>query len=234
MIDIKIDPEFKELNRPLSDEEYNGLKEKIKTEGFRGAIDVWFGENVLLDGHHRKRICDELGIEYNIETIEIPDRHAAINWIVDNQLSKRNLDPAEKRYLIGKKYNEEKMERGGDRKSNRQSDGMKGETAERIAKEQNVSPRTVERAGDFAKKVDQLPPKEKEQVLSGKKKLKKTEKVEKGENIKTQEKNVEYKSLGVGVRYAVDAINCLKKIPSDDKLKKDGYEMVINYINNDS
>ena len=53
-------------------------------------------------------------------------------------------------HLIGKRYQEEKKENGGDRKSVRHSDGVIGETATTLGKQYGVSGRTVERAADYA------------------------------------------------------------------------------------
>ncbi len=45
----------------------------------------------LVDGHNRFEICERLGIAYRTVELDLPDRDAAIVWIIDNQLGRRNL-----------------------------------------------------------------------------------------------------------------------------------------------
>ena len=76
------------------------------------------------------------------------------------------------RYLRGERYNLEKKESTG--RSDRDFSGGKNyhpkKTAEKIAKECGVSEKTDRNAGKFAEAVDKLPPEEKQEILSGKKK----------------------------------------------------------------
>jgi len=108
-ITINIDPEFKSLIAPLSDLEFNQLKENIRTDvdGVREPLAVWaFGScdeegqptYLLLDGHHRYRAWKELSDEgevlhaLRIFTPIIGDtRDAALLWIEENQIGRRNL-----------------------------------------------------------------------------------------------------------------------------------------------
>ena len=41
----------------------------------------------------------------------LPDRAAAVEWIIANQLGRRNLTPEQKSYLRGKRYQLEKKNR---------------------------------------------------------------------------------------------------------------------------
>ena len=52
---------------------------------------VWAGENILLDGHNRLDICQAHGIDLEYVEIELADRDAAMLWIEENQLGRRNL-----------------------------------------------------------------------------------------------------------------------------------------------
>jgi ParB-like chromosome segregation protein Spo0J len=61
---IKINPEYATLFSPLTDEEYRALKQSIKNKGYWSSHPIIFNERrVLLDGHHRNRACEELGIK---------------------------------------------------------------------------------------------------------------------------------------------------------------------------
>lgn len=89
----------------------------------------------------------------------------AKDWIIRNQLGRRNLTPTQWTYLMGLRYNLEKKEvpnpEGAGGKSgkivNRQNVGQQT-TAESLAEEYGVSDRTVERAGQFAEAVEELKP----------------------------------------------------------------------------
>jgi hypothetical protein len=99
----RIDPEFAELVRPLTPEERNLLETSIENEGCRDPLVVWKQEGVLLDGHNRIEICESFGCGYKTKELSLPSREAAIEWIICNQLGKRNLTDAEKEYLRGKR-----------------------------------------------------------------------------------------------------------------------------------
>jgi len=61
---IKINSEYSRIASkiPLSDGEYERLKESINQNGLLDTIKI--NEEVeILDGHHRAKICQELGIE---------------------------------------------------------------------------------------------------------------------------------------------------------------------------
>jgi hypothetical protein len=117
----------------------------------------------LLDGHNRYAICQELGKPFSIIEMEFPDKDNAMLWILKNQLGRRNLNDTQFKLMVGKEYElEKKVSWGGDRKSKkvkknqlRQSDGddSQKETAERLAKEHKISPRTVERSSAFLKSL---------------------------------------------------------------------------------
>jgi len=102
------------------------------------------GSFILLDGHNRYEICQQHGVEFSTVDLELPDRQAAINWIINNQLGRRNLHPDQASYLRGKRYNGEKRQDGGhgDQKSGNQIDNPI-KTHERLAEEYKVSPATA-------------------------------------------------------------------------------------------
>ena len=60
--DLIINSEYVSLVRQLSTQEYESLKRSIKENGQYLPIIV-NSRNVVLDGHHRLRICRELGIK---------------------------------------------------------------------------------------------------------------------------------------------------------------------------
>ncbi|MEY2655499.1 MAG: hypothetical protein RLZZ524_2527, partial [Pseudomonadota bacterium] len=46
---------------------------------------------VLLDGHNRLGICGRLGLDYRVSPMAFANRDAALLWIIDNQIGRRNL-----------------------------------------------------------------------------------------------------------------------------------------------
>ena len=63
--ELRIDPEFKNLIRPLRREEYRQLELNLVMEGCREAIVVWDG--TIVDGHNRYEICNKLKIPYGVK-----------------------------------------------------------------------------------------------------------------------------------------------------------------------
>jgi len=86
-----VDPEFEALLPALSDDDprFLALVDSISSEGCRDPLVTWRG--VLLDGHHRLRACAITDRPYMTTEIELPDRAAALAWIVTTQASRRNL-----------------------------------------------------------------------------------------------------------------------------------------------
>lgn len=172
---LKIDPEFQRKIPPLSEAEYQQLRENILADGeVREPIVVW--NDIIIDGHNRWRIIQENPkLHYKVKRMDFPDHWAAVAWMYKNQLGRRNITPEQREYLIGKQYEAEKNrlsfcgnqhtgglhQNGGDHK---------GPTANRIAKEHGIGTTTVERARNFAKGVDiaeQIHPGIKGRILSG-------------------------------------------------------------------
>jgi len=155
-MDIVIDPEFEALCPPLSEEEAMHLEADIVRFGCRDPIVVWGTKNILVDGHNRYRICTKNKVPFKVHKIEFTDRRHARGWIITNQLGRRNLTPEQKSYLRGIRFNTEKQERGGDRKSKSQSETLIGATAVRVASEEKVSRPTVYRDAEYAEAVTEL------------------------------------------------------------------------------
>lgn len=79
-----------------------------------------------------------------------------VEWIITNQLGRRNLSDEQKSYLRGKRYASEKKAHGerGPKKTghNVQSSG----TAEKLSEEYGVDEKTIRRDAAFATAVDTL------------------------------------------------------------------------------
>jgi len=91
MKQLSIDPEFYSLIVPLKIEEFQLLEQSILDEGLRVPLDIWKGKNVLIDGHHRYKICQKYKIEIRVNEIKFADRNEVKLWIIRNQMARRNL-----------------------------------------------------------------------------------------------------------------------------------------------
>ena len=88
---LTIDPEFKELMIHQSNEEQALFEASLMAEGCRDAIVVWKEERIVVDGHHRIDFCSSHGIPFAVVERSFPDRTAAKDWMIMNQLGRRNL-----------------------------------------------------------------------------------------------------------------------------------------------
>jgi hypothetical protein len=153
-MDFRIDPEFKALIPPLSQEEKEQLEKNILAEGCRDALVVWRGvpglngetADILLDGHNRLDICQKHGITFKTIGVDLPSREAASDWIDKNQLGRRNLTPDAFKLLLGRRYNRVKKAQHRPEKRDQIDPVTPQRTAERLATEHSVSPATVKRA----------------------------------------------------------------------------------------
>ena len=95
-----INPVLEAYIHPLSDEEERMLEESILAEGCRDPLVVWREENVLVDGHHRKKICERHGLSFQVAYRSFPDMEAAKAWMDLNQLGRRNLSKEKRDEMI--------------------------------------------------------------------------------------------------------------------------------------
>lgn len=158
---LKIDPEFKNKIPPLTEAEFQQLKENILADGeVYEPIVVWNG--TIIDGHNRWRVINEHpSIPYRVKNMDFADKWAAFDWMYKKQLGRRNLTDEQKTYLLGKLYEARKKVVGGDgtnqyNKEECAQSGHKARTAEVIAVEVGVGRETVKRAEKFSKGVDAL------------------------------------------------------------------------------
>ncbi len=156
-IQLKRDPDIQFLCPPLDREAHALLEKSLKEKGCVNPIIYWDGPNVIVDGHNRDEICSRLGIPYERIPMHFDTKEDALNFVIDHQLGRRNLSDLQKAYLRGKRYLTEKKAAhrpGGSELP--QPDGVKGETAKKIAEDTGVSPATVERDAVLAEAIDEL------------------------------------------------------------------------------
>jgi len=166
---LKIDESFKRLIPPLSSEELEQLELNIIRDGCREPLSVW--NNTILDGHNRYEICTRLQIPFTIQRTYVKNNEEAIAWICANQLGRRNITDETRKYLIGKRYEMEKIlgvrnTVGANQHTKKEVwckiltkppyDETACRTRERIGEEYHISDGTVNRYGIYAHALDAL------------------------------------------------------------------------------
>ncbi len=161
---IKINPEYSKLVNPLSSLEYQSLKTSIEEKGMHLPI-IINQDNILLDGHNRYQICQELGIEPRFETKIFGDELEEKEFVIEINLKRRQLNNFQKIELA---YELEKVESKRARLrqlstlkdvkdklppfTSFEGNGEKGETADIVSKKVGISRGTYERGKKIIEK----------------------------------------------------------------------------------
>ena len=116
MSQLQIDPEFRDKIPPLTEAEFQQLRENILADGeVYEPIITW--NDTIVDGHNRWRvICenwDLLKDHYRVKAMTFTDKWDALDWMCKKQLGRRNLTDEQRTVLIGKMYEARKKSVGG-------------------------------------------------------------------------------------------------------------------------
>jgi ParB-like nuclease domain len=190
--EIIIDPVLQSLIPPLQAEELALLEASIREEGVREPLILWqstadAGTNLytLVDGHNRyetiRKLEAELGVgavKYQEKVLDFPDFEAVKDWMILNQLGRRNLTDEQRSYLRGLRYEREKSRHGGERSTAEKASPQNGnlKTHERLSDEYKVSKNTILRDAEFARGVEKIGEQNlqlKREILSGQVRVKK-------------------------------------------------------------
>ncbi len=177
-MDIVVDPEFERLIPPLSEQELRQLECSLLDDGALSPLVVWTPHNILLDGHHRLRLCRCHSIAFTTTGLEFESRDAARLWIIGHQLGRRNLPPEEIAYYRGQRYQEQRRDPAEnlqkaqcfssghgvhsadvspeEQPPNPSVNKTEDKTAQRLARVHNVTERTIRRDAQFAEALDTL------------------------------------------------------------------------------
>jgi hypothetical protein len=168
---LTISDELQSLIPPLSPEEYDQLEKNILKDGCRELLCVWGPDEILLDGHHRYKICTQHGLRYGKDAIDLPDMDAAKAWVIANQLGRRNLSPEQASYYRGEQYNLQKRQGKRTDLTSDHNDTKSRNTAQVLAAQHHVSEPTIKRDGAYAAAVETLAtvlgPEARQAVLTG-------------------------------------------------------------------
>jgi ParB-like chromosome segregation protein Spo0J len=92
---ITVNPEYSSLVYPLSDLEYETLKNSIKEDGLHYPITV-NEKGEVLDGHHRYKISKELDLPISHEIKYFKDLIEEKKFVIDINLKRRQLNDFQK------------------------------------------------------------------------------------------------------------------------------------------
>ena len=203
---IVILPVFKDLIRPLDNDEMAQLKANILSNGCQDSLKIWQTTQkiinsdsatneeqfVLIDGHNRYKICTENNVSFAVSIMKFQSLDDVISWMIDLQLGRRNMSLNEISYYRGLKYNQEKKIEKTD---NFSSTGTSLKTSQKLAEQYGINEKTIRRDAEFAKGVESLSQELKRDFLSG--------------NVKVTKKDIE--ELGkADTREKVSTIEAIK------------------------
>jgi ParB-like chromosome segregation protein Spo0J len=89
---IRINPEYASLVPELSPEEFESLKQSIKKANGLYVPIIVNQDGIILDGHHRYKACQELGIEPKTIVREFSDKLEEQLFVIDCNLIRRQLN----------------------------------------------------------------------------------------------------------------------------------------------
>lgn len=178
---LKLDPEFLNLIQPLEEREHKSLEHTIISHTYRDPIYTWNG--FIVDGIEAYQICHEHGYKFRIKRMYFLSREDAVSWICTQQLKREDLTEANRKYVIGKKYDAVKAITA--RLSSENSNGGKNShtyqiekkipcrhlSATQIASECSTSPATVYKYNEYSRALDNISekvPQMAERIRSGK------------------------------------------------------------------
>lgn len=175
---IYILKELKDFIEPLTEEEYETLETSILKEGVRDSIILWKTEKgyAIVDGHNRFGICQKHNITNFPYTIkEFADIDEVMLYMIAIQLGRRNISNLQRKYLLGMKYELNKV-KGGNQYSTLEEEidpnitdpkeikrlkyelnknrPVSTSLLKEIAKEENIGTKTVERAAETYNNVN--------------------------------------------------------------------------------
>jgi len=96
---LKVNEEYEKLLPKLPTEEYEALKKSIKEDGQHYLITV-NPNGIILDGHHRFKICNELGIQPKYEVKFFKNPLLEKKFVIESNLKRRHLNKFQRAKLI--------------------------------------------------------------------------------------------------------------------------------------
>ena len=173
--------ELRDFISPLSKEESEGLEQDIIKDGISDPLIIWETTPkvaglkneetktvyVLVDGHNRYRISQKYNLDFRIILRNYKDIQEVKDSMLNKQLNRRNLTLEQISYYRGLKYNIVIKNHEGLPKT--------VNVAFNLAQEFKVNEKTIRRDAEFAKGLNKLTPELRQDVLTGKAKVNKSD-----------------------------------------------------------
>jgi protein gp37 len=166
MTKFSISAELESFLPSTTEDERKALRQSLAAEGCLQPLTVWTEEQVLVDGHNRYRICVDEGIPFTVTERSFPNLGAVKEWMLLQQLCRRNLSDNHRRWCLGQLYERRKGEKGNKTGANQHTKGSevspqngdkpKGRVVDQVAAETGTSKNTVERSAAFTRTVEAL------------------------------------------------------------------------------
>ena len=103
---LEVIQELEDFIVPLQPEEFTQLEINIQSEGCREPLIFWKkgNKNILIDGHNRYKICKKHNISFKLIEKKFNSIDEVKDWIIENQIGRRNLNPDQLSYYRGLQY----------------------------------------------------------------------------------------------------------------------------------
>jgi hypothetical protein len=234
---------------PLDDEHLDDLAADIKAKGQQVLIQLLDGK--ILDGRRRWLACRKAGVLPKTEVVKTED---PVSYVLSLNLHRRHLSPSRSAMVAGrarKLFDEQAKERQQVRKGHQAGSTVanlpqldKGKSRDKAAAAVGVGGRTVDYASKVLKngtpelvaavdsdkiavstaaRLASEPPEVQNETLASAHGRPSARTIEHEPSIKNGK-------TGKGVTLANEAINCLKRIPKNDPLRKRGFQIVTDWI----
>jgi site-specific DNA-methyltransferase (adenine-specific) len=218
-LELKINPEYAKLVPPLTDSDYSGLKRSIQNEGLHYAITLNKKFEVL-DGHHRFKVCQELGIEPKTEVKTFTDELYEKLFVINSNSKRRQLTEFQRLELASlkepllKEIARKNMYRGVKLDLDPSEIFHKGRVDEQIGKDVGVSYQTVRKFRIIEAKASESV---KEKLRNNKSSISKEYKIIQIQEIKEKLTNeVPIINLPDNCKlYLGDSIQVIKQVPDN-------------------
>ncbi len=162
--DFTIDKEFQYFMPKASELETTELEKSLSENGILMPLVVWLEQNTLIDGHRRYEIAKKLDISFFVVYKSFSSREDVLIWLINHQLSRRNVNRSGVGYLRGKEHNLEcvkKIELANSDLEEQELDrstvkSIEKATKKKIAQKYAVGASTIQQDINYCKALDTI------------------------------------------------------------------------------
>lgn len=99
--ELAVDKDLMFLLPRATDDEREKLRASLQELGCIHPLIGWEERGLLVDGHRRKALCEDLGIPYEVDWRSFPSMEAAKLFALNLQLGRRNVDDPNRPLYLG-------------------------------------------------------------------------------------------------------------------------------------